>query len=76
MLKSEVSCRAQSMARIVCIGAVLYWSSLWAGPAAWYKWHSGDNDFDICSQTSPGETWVAVKGPYEDALCRKLGVPH
>jgi len=64
------------MKRIVIISAVFLCSSSWAGPAAWYKWHSGDNDFDICSQTSPGDGWVPFKGPYEDALCKKLGVPH
>ena len=51
-------------------------SLLLAGPAAWYKWHSPESNLDICSQTSPGDGWEIVKGPFEDALCKKPGVPH
>lgn len=64
-----------SMKRILFVSAVLYCSCLYAGPAAWYKWHSADNGFDICSQISPGDGWVPVKGPFEDASCKKLGAP-
>jgi len=64
------------MKRVLLITAVLFCSTLWAEPAAWYKWHSPNGDFDICSQTSPGEGWVIVKGPFQDAVCKKLGVPH
>ena len=56
-------------------GAVFFCSSLWAGPAAWYRWHSAEGTVDICSQTSPGEGWVTVKGPFADALCKKPGNP-
>ncbi len=48
----------------------------WAEPAAWYRWRSEESNVDICSQTPPGEGWVAVKGPYQDAVCKKPGVPH
>lgn len=64
------------MKRIVLISAALCSSALWADVAAWYKWHSPANDYDICAQTSPGAGWVVVKGPFQDAQCRKQGVPH
>lgn len=46
-------------------------STLWAGPAPWYKWHSPEADYDICAQTSPGDGWIIVKGPFEDSACKK-----
>ncbi len=64
------------MKSIVFVSALLYCACLWAGPAAWYKWHSPESDIEVCSQTSPGDGWVIVKGPFQDAVCRKLGVPH
>ena len=50
--------------------------SLQAAPAAWYRWRIAESNVDICSQASPGEGWVAVKGPYQDAVCKKLGMPR
>ncbi len=50
--------------------------ALWAGPAPWYKWHSNSADYDICSQTSPGDGWEIVKGPFQDSHCRKPGMPE
>ena len=64
------------MKTVIFITAILCSSSLWADAAAWYKWHSPVNNYDICSQTSPGDGWIAVKGPFEDAQCKKAGVPH
>jgi hypothetical protein len=46
-------------------------TTLWAGPAAWYKWHSPIVDYDVCSQFSPGDGWTVVKGPFEDSGCKK-----
>jgi hypothetical protein len=46
-------------------------SALWAGPAAWYRWHSAEGDYDVCAQFSPGDGWVIVKGPFEDSGCKK-----
>lgn len=60
------------MKKIAFITALtLCCSALWAGPAPWYKWHSRDTDYDICAQTSPGDGWVIVKGPFEDSACKK-----
>lgn len=60
------------MKRFVLITALaLSCSTLWAGPAAWYKWHSNDGDYDVCSQFSPGDGWYIVKGPFEDSACKK-----
>lgn len=49
--------------------------ALWAGPAPWYKWHSNSADYDVCSQTSPGDGWGIVKGPFQDSHCTKPGMP-
>jgi len=64
------------MKRVIFISVVFFYSMVWADQAAWYKWHSPHGEFDICSQTSPGDGWVIVKGPFQDAVCKKLGVPH
>ena len=61
---------------VLFVIATLFCSLLWANPAPWYRWHSPQADFEVCSQTSPGDGWVIVKGPFEDALCKKQGVPH
>lgn len=58
------------------VGIALFCPGLEAGPAAWYKWRSVESDIDICSQISPGDGWVAVKGPFQDAVCKKQGVPR
>ncbi|MCG2577388.1 hypothetical protein LZ012_10325 [Dechloromonas sp. XY25] len=49
--------------------------ALWAGPAPWYKWHSNAADYEVCAQTSPGDGWEIVKGPFQDSHCQKLGMP-
>jgi hypothetical protein len=59
------------MKQIVFITALAFCTTLLAGPAAWYKWHSNDVDYDVCSQFSPGDGWVMVKGPFEDSGCKK-----
>ena len=53
-----------------------YGALVWADPAAWYLWRSPEDPSAICSQISPGDGWVVIKGPYQDSLCRKAGVPH
>lgn len=47
----------------------------WSAPAPWFRWRSPDAERDICSQIAPGDGWVKVKGPYEDARCTKSGTP-
>ncbi len=61
---------------IAFVAAALSCSQLWAGPAAWYLWRSPENSFPICSQTTPGEDWQVIKGPFQDAACKKPGVPR
>ena len=60
-------------ALLICIAWCC--SPVWADPAAWYLWRSPYADGAICSQISPGDGWVVIKGPYQDAVCRKAGVP-
>ncbi len=64
------------MKPVLLISLLFFCSSLWANPAAWYRWRSAESDVDICAQVSPGEGWVVAKGPYQDAICKKPGVPH
>ncbi|MBS1227441.1 MAG: hypothetical protein H6R17_718 [Proteobacteria bacterium] len=51
-------------------------SLVWADPAAWYLWRSPHAEGAICSQISPGEGWVVIKGPYQDGVCKKTGIPQ
>lgn len=50
----------------------VYCATALAAPAPWFKWHSPDVDYEVCAQFSPGEGWVAIKGPFEDSKCRKV----
>ncbi|WP_211364161.1 hypothetical protein [Propionivibrio limicola] len=59
----------------ILIGAIGFCPALFAAPAAWFKWRSTADNMMICAQTSPGPGWVAVKGPYQDAHCKKEGSP-
>lgn len=43
----------------------------WAGNAAWYRWEGKGASGFVCAQTSPGEGWKKVAGPYRDAACSK-----
>ena len=43
----------------------------WGGNAAWYRWEGQVAGGFICAQTSPGEGWKKVAGPYSDAACSK-----
>lgn len=53
-------------------GLAFFCTLAWAEPAAWYKWHSPEADYDVCAQFPPGDGWVVVKGPFEDSACKKL----
>ena len=53
-----------------------YGALVWADPAAWYLWRSPHAEGSICSQISPGDGWVVIKGPYQDGVCKKPGVPQ
>ena len=57
------------------VGLALSVAAVSAAPAPWYKWHSPEVDYDICAQFSPGPGWEVVKGPFQDAQCRKPGTP-
>ena len=42
-----------------------------AAPAPWYLWKSRVDGKTFCFQTSPGEGWERVDGPFRDARCGK-----
>jgi hypothetical protein len=58
-------------ASALIIAATLFCTTVWAGPAAWYKWRSPSADYQVCAQFPPGDDWVAIKGPFEDSGCKK-----
>jgi hypothetical protein len=47
-----------------------------AAGAPWYKWMNKEDRTIICSQLSPGESWVRYQGPFSESTCRKQGVPQ
>jgi hypothetical protein len=47
-----------------------------AGGAPWYKWQNSYDRTILCAQTSPGETWFVVQGPFMESQCRKPGNPQ
>lgn len=49
--------------------------SVFASPAAWYKWRSKEDGTIICSQVPLGEGWEVFDGPYRDLQCRVAGKP-
>ena len=42
-----------------------------ARPAPWFKWRSSVDSRTVCAQTSPGEGWIKVAQPYDDAHCTR-----
>lgn len=42
-----------------------------AAPAPFYKWQSKLDGQVACMQTSPGDGWVRLDGPYRDLRCRE-----
>lgn len=41
-----------------------------ASPAPWFRWESRMDARHVCAQTSPGEGWRRMSGPWRDAGCR------
>jgi hypothetical protein len=54
---------------LVCVAA-------FASGAPWYKWQNRFDNTILCAQTSPGETWYIVQGPFMESQCRKPGNPQ
>lgn len=42
-----------------------------AAPMPFYLWQSRLNGKLTCSQTSPGDGWSRLSGPFSDAGCRQ-----
>jgi len=42
-----------------------------AAPMPFYLWQSRVDGHLTCSQTSPGEGWTRLSGPFSDAGCRQ-----
>lgn len=40
-----------------------------ADPAPWFAWMSKVDSKIVCAQTSPGEGWIRLGGPYRTARC-------
>ncbi|OMH33576.1 hypothetical protein [Motiliproteus sp. MSK22-1] len=58
---------------VLCLASFFAASSLTmdvsAKPAAWYLWKSKVDDFVICRQSSAGEGWIRIGGPYKNSRC-------
>ncbi len=51
-------------------------STALAGGAPWYKWQNRADGTILCAQTTPGETWFVIQGPFMESQCRKPGNPQ
>ena len=74
LLQESDAMKFAPTALFVCTAC--YGALVWADPAAWYLWRSPENPSAICSQLSPGDGWVVIKGPFQDGVCKKPGVPQ
>ena len=43
-----------------------------AAPMPFYKWQSKLDGRYACQQTSPGDGWQKIGGPFRDAGCREM----
>ncbi|WP_152221114.1 hypothetical protein [Pseudomonas sp. SCB32] len=43
-----------------------------AAPMPFYKWQSKVDGAYTCQQTSPGDGWQKIGGPFRDAGCREM----
>lgn len=51
-----------------------FWFSAAAAsaPAPWFLWQSRVDGAYLCIQTTPGEGWVKIAGPYPKAQCHRI----
>ncbi|QFY44599.1 DUF4124 domain-containing protein [Candidatus Methylospira mobilis] len=54
---------------------MLFCSASLAETAPWYKWRSKLDGNVVCSQTSPGDGWEKISGPYKTVRCDIPGRP-
>lgn len=54
----------------VVLAAVFLVTTAYAQGAPWYLWQSKIDGKTFCLQTSPGEGWERVGGPFKDSRCR------
>lgn len=66
-MKSRIA--GVTLLALVCVAA-------FAAGAPWYKWQNSFDGTILCAQTSPGETWHIVQGPFMESQCRKPGSPQ
>lgn len=51
-------------------------AAVFASGMPWYKWMNTMDRTLLCSQTSPGKTWIQYQGPFMESKCRKPGNPQ
>lgn len=51
-------------------------AAAFASGAPWYKWINRADRTTLCSQLSPGPTWVRYQGPFMESRCKKPGNPQ
>ena len=63
--------KAVAMLMLLALGA-----DALSGTAPWYRWRNQLDRTIMCAQTSPGNAWEPMDGPYMDSRCRKAGNPQ
>lgn len=59
------------MRPLLLLSTLLACLSAFAAPMPFYLWQSRLDGHLICHQTSPGEGWSRLSGPFSDAGCRQ-----
>lgn len=64
--------RSHNLSLALPLTALLLSLSAQAAPMPFYRWQSQLDGAYTCQQTSPGEGWQKVSGPFRDAGCREM----
>ncbi|MFV3411019.1 hypothetical protein ACQCLI_03600 [Pseudomonas nitroreducens] len=64
--------RSHNLSLALPLAALLLSLSAQAAPMPFYRWQSKLDGAYTCQQTSPGEGWQKVSGPFRDAGCREM----
>ena len=56
---------------LLCLSLGMSTGAALAAPAPYYLWMSKLDGSRVCAQTSLGEGWQRMGGPFKDSRCRK-----
>ncbi len=60
-----------SLALLLLNGCLLS-TSVVSAPAPWFLWQSRVDGTYLCIQTTPGDGWIKISGPYPKAQCHRI----